>query len=363
MSEPAVIMEDIVHRFGAFVALNDVSLTVEAGEFVVLLGPSGSGKTTLLSILGGFLTPNEGTVTINGQDMTRVPPARRPTITVFQDYALFPHMTIDENIAFGLIMHKVGKAERTKRIAEVLDLVGLPDAGPKKPHELSGGQRQRVALARSLAVEPSVLLLDEPLGALDLKLRRQMQEELKDIQQRVGTTFIHVTHDQEEAMAIADQIVVMNEGRIEDKGTPERVYLNPYSLFAASFMGETNFIVGAVEALKGRTLSIATEVGELQVPVDDEVCDLFPVGTSVVLSIRPEHLMTTRRRKNFLDLGQVRVDSIGFVGTHHQCRTSHKSAAGVMPLIHLPQSEQTEIGTELSLYADPADVVVLLAEE
>ena len=184
--------------------------------------------------------------------------------------ALFPHMNLIDNVGFGLRMRGQSRPQRNARAEELLQMVGLPDTGDKRPHELSGGQRQRVALSRALAVEPDVLLLDEPLGALDLKLRRQMQDELKAIQRRFGTTFIHVTHDQEEAMAIADQIVVMNEGQIEDKGTPERVYLKPYSLFAASFMGETNFIVGVVEEAKGRTLSVTTEVGKLQIlGIDD----------------------------------------------------------------------------------------------
>ncbi len=209
-------IDGVSKLYGGFAALDRVSLSFKAGSFVVLLGPSGSGKTTLLSVLGGFTKPDEGRVLLDGADVTAMPPAIRPTTTVFQDYALFPHMTIAENVAFGLRMRKVDAAARSKRVAEMLALVGLPDAGARKPHQLSGGQRQRVALARALAVEPQVLLLDEPLGALDLALRRQMQDELKRLQKRIGTTFVHVTHDQEEAMAIADEIVVMNKGRIED---------------------------------------------------------------------------------------------------------------------------------------------------
>ena len=218
--------------FGKTVVCDDLNLDIPAGELVALLGPSGSGKTTLLSILGGFLFPDQGEVRIGGADVTRVLPARRPTTTVFQDYALFPHMTIGANVGFGLRMRGVGQPERDEKARAALSMVGLEQAFGRKPHELSGGQRQRVALARALVVEPAVLLLDEPLGALDLKLRRQMQEELKAIQKRVGTTFVHVTHDQEEAMAIADTIVVMSNGRIEDMGEPARVYLKPRSVFA-----------------------------------------------------------------------------------------------------------------------------------
>ena len=239
-----VRLDAVTHRFGAFTALEAVDLHIEAGRFAVLLGPSGCGKTTLLSIVGGFLVPTEGTVSIGGVDVTALPPARRPTTTVFQDYALFPHMTLGANVGFGLRMRGMKRAERDARASGMLALVDLSDAFDKRPHELSGGQRQRVALARALAVEPDVLLLDEPLGALDLKLRRQMQDELKDIQRRVGTTFVHVTHDQDEAMAIADDIIVMNAGRVRDAGTPEAIYLRPRSEFSAAFMGEANLVAG-----------------------------------------------------------------------------------------------------------------------
>ena len=251
MSGPLVDVRNVSHRFGSFAALSDIVLTVDAGSYTVLLGPSGSGKTTLLSILGGFLVPNEGKVLIRGEDCTALPPARRPTTTVFQDYALFPHMTVGANVGFGLRMRGVASAERVERARAALELVGLAGTFDKKPHQLSGGQRQRVALARALVVDPAVLLLDEPLGALDLKLRRQMQDELKAIQKRVGTAFVHVTHDQEEAMALADHCVVMNNGRIEDEGPPERVYSRPASRFSATFMGESTILPGEVTARSG----------------------------------------------------------------------------------------------------------------
>ena len=235
-----VTLDCIGHRFGDFRALHRIDLEIAAGEYITLLGPSGCGKTTLLSILGGFFEPSEGRVLIGGRDVTALTAAKRPTATTFQDYALFPHMSLRDNVAFGLRMAGMGRRERHARAEEKLDMVGLKAQAGNRPHELSGGQRQRVALARALAVEPDVLLLDEPLGALDLKLRRAMQDELKNIQRRVGTTFVHVTHDQEEAMAIADRIVVMNAGRIEDVGPPARIYRHPASLFAAEFMGEMN---------------------------------------------------------------------------------------------------------------------------
>ncbi len=265
-----VEIRDVSHSFGGVRALADVSLDIAEGSYTVLLGPSGSGKTTLLSILGGFLAPSAGVVRIRGKDCTRVAPSRRPTTTVFQDYALFPHMTAGANVGFGLRMRGVPKAERDRKARAALALVGLPEAFDRKPHQLSGGQRQRVALARALVVEPAVLLLDEPLGALDLKLRRQMQDELKAIQKRVGTAFVHVTHDQEEAMALADQCVVMNAGRIEDEGPADRIYRRPASLFTATFMGESTILSGRVEKAGKGAVRIATAFGPVLLEGDAE---------------------------------------------------------------------------------------------
>ncbi len=264
-----VTIENLSRRFDQMIALDNVSLTIKAGSYTVLLGPSGSGKTTLLSILGGFLQPSSGRVLINGADCTSVPPAKRPTATVFQDYALFPHMTVASNVAFGLRMRGVDQITRTARALDMLGVVGLVDQAHKKPHELSGGQRQRVALARALIVEPAVLLLDEPLGALDLKLRRQMQDELKAIQKRVGTAFVHVTHDQEEAMALANHVVVMNKGQIEDQGTPEKVYARPATAFSATFMGESTIIDG--HAIRPEHIEIVKSKGSLGAAVVTDV--------------------------------------------------------------------------------------------
>jgi spermidine/putrescine transport system ATP-binding protein len=218
MPQPIVDCQGIKKTYGSLVALDTLNMQIEAGQFVVLLGPSGSGKTTLLSILGGFTKPSEGKLFINGNDVTDLRPAQRPTVTVFQDYALFPHMCVRENIAFGLTMRKIPKSMRDQAVSEVLATVGLGGLGNRYVHELSGGQRQRVALARAIVVEPSLLLLDEPLGALDLKIRQQMQDELVELQRRIKTTFVHVTHDQEEAMNIADVVIVINEGKVEDIG-------------------------------------------------------------------------------------------------------------------------------------------------
>jgi spermidine/putrescine transport system ATP-binding protein len=285
VSEALVDIRNITHRFGEHAALKDVSLKIAAGSYTVLLGPSGSGKTTLLSILGGFVAPSEGTVLIEGRDYTKMPPAKRPTTTVFQDYALFPHLSVGSNVGFGLRMRGVGGEARAAKSREALALVGLADAYDKRPHQLSGGQRQRVALARALVVEPAVLLLDEPLGALDLKLRRQMQDELKAIQKRVGTAFIHVTHDQEEAMALADHCVVMNDGRIEDEGPPERVYGKPATRFAAGFMGESTLIAGTVVEGDAAGVTVETAPGRLR------VAGSAAAGSKVTLAVRPEHVV------------------------------------------------------------------------
>src|SRR5215510_9630532 len=288
MVEPIVRLAGVTKRYADLAAVEPLDLEIAAGEFVVLLGPSGSGKTTILSMIGGFTPPTTGRVLIGGEDVTDLPPAKRPTATVFQDYALFPHMSVRANVGFGLAMRKVPKAERHRRAEEVLQLVGLEGFGGRGVHQLSGGQRQRVALARAIAVEPKVLLLDEPLGALDLSLRRQMQEELVRIQKRLGTTFVHVTHDQEEAMGIADRIVVMNRGRIEDIGPPARVYLRPASLFTACFMGESNILPGDVVESTSSVSWVKTAIGTLTVPSP------AAIGTRVHLSIRPEQLVIGR---------------------------------------------------------------------
>lgn len=224
--------------------MDNVSMEVRDGEFFSMLGPSGSGKTTCLRLIAGFERPSAGRILLYGQDVSTLPPYERPVNTVFQDYALFPHMTVGENIAYGLMLKKVAKPERMKRAEEMLDLVRLPGLAGRKPSQLSGGQRQRVALARALINQPKVLLLDEPLGALDLKLRQQMQVELKAIQQRVGITFIFVTHDQEEALTMSDRIAVFNQGQIEQVGSPAEMYEHPATPFVAGFVGVSNLISG-----------------------------------------------------------------------------------------------------------------------
>lgn len=246
MSESVILLKNVSRHFGEVKAVDNIDLEIEDGEFFSMLGPSGSGKTTCLRMIAGFDRPTIGQIILYGQEVSNLPPYERPVNTVFQDYALFPHMTIEENIAYGLMIRGVSRVERTKQVGDMLDLVRLPGFGQRKPSQLSGGQRQRVALARALINHPKVLLLDEPLGALDLKLRQQMQVELKTIQREVGITFIFVTHDQEEALTMSDRIAVFNEGRVEQVGTPADVYEHPSTPFVAGFVGTSNLVAGEI---------------------------------------------------------------------------------------------------------------------
>jgi spermidine/putrescine transport system ATP-binding protein len=344
-----VEFRSVTKEYDGNVVVAPLDLSIAAGEFVVLLGPSGSGKTTLLNMIGGFASPSSGRVLIDGQDVTDLPPARRPTATVFQDYALFPHMSLKANVAFGLRMQGMAKAERSAKAEAMLDLVGLRGFGNRGVHQLSGGQRQRVALARAMAVEPKVLLLDEPLGALDLALRRQMQEELVRLQKRSGATFVHVTHDQEEAMSIADRIVVVNRGRIEDMGPPDRVYLKPASLFAATFMGESNVLPGRVAAVTSGAIQVETPLGPFVVP------GAAPLESDVQLVLRPEQLQLTPP-VNGITLGTARVEELSFQGTHCRC---HCHISGQDLVLRAPVSAGLRAGAAVTLHASRDDVVVL----
>jgi putative spermidine/putrescine transport system ATP-binding protein len=248
-ASPAVSLEDVVKRFGDVVAVDGVTLDVSAGEFFSLLGPSGSGKTTCLRMIAGFEQPTSGRILLGGRDVSDLPPFEREVNTVFQDYALFPHMTVAQNVGYGLMVRKTPKDERNTRVADALEMVRLEQMGGRKPGQLSGGQRQRVALARSLVLRPKVVLLDEPLGALDLKLRQAMQIELKEIQQEVSLTFIYVTHDQEEALTMSDRLAVFNQGKVEQVGSPAEVYERPATAFVAGFIGVSNILQGEAARL------------------------------------------------------------------------------------------------------------------
>jgi spermidine/putrescine transport system ATP-binding protein len=292
-STPAVevrgLVKEFVDRHGQVVrAVDDVSLAVREGEFFALLGPSGCGKTTTLRAIAGFEAPTAGDVLLRGRPVQGVPPFHRPVNTVFQDYALFPHMSVRQNVMFGLRMARVAPDEARRRADEALALVHLPAIGDRRPGQLSGGQKQRVALARALVNRPAVLLLDEPLGALDLKLRKAMQVELKQLQQQVGITFVYVTHDQEEALTMADRIAVMSAGRALQVGTPDEVYERPASRFVADFIGETNFIGGVLEGREGPLGVVRLPDGRvLRAPLRDPGA---VVGGAVVVALRPEKI-------------------------------------------------------------------------
>jgi spermidine/putrescine transport system ATP-binding protein len=274
----------------AFTAVRALDLGIRAGEFFTLLGPSGCGKTTTLRMIAGFETPTSGELLIQGQPMQAVPPNRRPVNTVFQNYALFPHLTVTENVGFGLAVQRVPRAERERRAAEALELVRLPALGRRRPDQLSGGQQQRVALARALVNRPAVLLLDEPLGALDLKLRKEMQLELKQLQSQVGITFIYVTHDQEEALTMSDRIGVMNGGELLQVGDPVTVYENPATRFVADFIGETNFLPGAVESVESEAALVAVAGRAMPAQAGDGP---LARGQAVTITVRPEKVLLT----------------------------------------------------------------------
>jgi spermidine/putrescine transport system ATP-binding protein len=280
-----LVLTGVTKRFGTFVAVDDLDLTVPAGSFFALLGPSGCGKTTTLRMIAGLEVPTVGSVRLGEQDITGLKPYRRPVNTVFQSYALFPHMTIRENVAFGL--RRTGAKDVKAQVGEMLELVELTQYGGRKPAQLSGGQQQRVALARALINRPQVLLLDEPLGALDLKLRRQMQIELKRIQTEVDTTFVHVTHDQEEAMTMADTVAVMHNGVIEQLGRPEDLYEHPRTTFVANFLGQSNLIRGTVRGREGGRVTVDVEGSTLTVPQDRSA----EGADEVWVGIRPEKVV------------------------------------------------------------------------
>jgi len=313
-----VRLEGVSKRYDEVMALSVVNLSVEKGEFVTLLGPSGSGKTTLLNIIAGMAAPTAGQVYIDGVNATEIPPKKRNLGMVFQDYALMPHMTIFENIAFPLRVRRVAGREIARKVSEVLGLVQLPDVADRRPRELSGGQQQRVALARCLVYDPSLILMDEPLAALDKKLREQMQLELKRIHTELGITVLYVTHDQQEALTMSDRIVLLDDGRIEQMGEPDHMYFNPNSVFSANFLGDSNMMEAIVERIGAET-GVMTSQGHTFQTSRPTVAE---VGGTVKLMIRPENIRIVRQNddeefENEID-GKV-VDSVilGGVIRHH----------------------------------------------
>jgi spermidine/putrescine transport system ATP-binding protein len=326
--ESVITLDHVYKRFAEYLAVNDAHLEIAKGEFFSLLGPSGCGKTTTLRMIAGFEQPTSGRILLEGQDVSRVPAYRRNVNTVFQHYALFPHMSVRDNVCFGPRSKKLPEAEITKRVEELLTVTRLTQFAARRPAQLSGGQQQRVALARALVNYPSALLLDEPLGALDLKLRQAMQIELKRIQREVGITFIYVTHDQEEALTMSDRIAVMNEGRVEQIGTPEAIYHSPATVFVANFIGVANLLPATVAGRMG-DLVVVTVNGDTRMEASLPAWDAKP-GAKGTLMIRPERL-------HFLESGKglpVTLTAAAFSGA--VIRLVLKTHGGFEMIAHVP---------------------------
>ena len=320
-AKPLIEFSNVTKRFGAFTAIDKVDLKIYPKEFFALLGPSGCGKTTLMRMLGGFETVTEGRITIDGVDMNGIPPNKRAVNMMFQSYALFPHLTVADNLAFGLKRSKMPKSEIDGRVEEMLRLVQLQKFSHRKPHQLSGGQRQRVALARALAKAPKLLLLDEPLGALDKKLRQETQFELMDIQEKTGTTFVIVTHDQEEAMTVASRVAVMDEGRLIQVDTPDRIYEAPNSVYVADFIGDVNIVQGRAD-LQGDRVHINWAEG--QPPIIGTSNHNFSQDQSVHFAIRPEKISiwsdrpeTSDETANIVPGQIIDIAYLGNISTYH----------------------------------------------
>jgi spermidine/putrescine transport system ATP-binding protein len=351
----AIVLEAVSKQFGGHAAVSDVNLSIQDGEFFSLLGPSGCGKTTTLRMIAGFVEPDEGRILLQGKDVTTVPPNRRPVNMVFQQYALFPHMSVYDNVAFGLSVKKVPRSEHRSRIEELLRVVSLEGYERRKPRQLSGGQQQRVALARALVNRPAALLLDEPLGALDVKLRRQMQLELKRIQHELGTTFVYVTHDQEEALAMSDRIAVMDAGRVEQLGTPREVYEQPSTPFVADFIGSLNAIeIRVDEVVGGYGVARLGEQDRIVVPVEAGT----GAGSEFRVAVRPEQVQLAGGDENGSRLGGTVVDLV-YLGMYTQVHVDTAAGRVVSHCLADQSLEGLERGGAVVLAWDADDSYVL----
>lgn len=346
MSDNIIELKNLSKTYkGGITAVSDFNLEIKRGEFVTLLGPSGCGKTTTLRMIAGFELPTGGEILLNGEDITKYPPHKRPINTVFQRYALFPHMNVYENIAFGLVQKKVPKDQIEKKVKKVLDLVDLEGFERRKISTLSGGQQQRIAIARALVNEPEILLLDEPLGALDLKMRKEMQLELKAMHKELGITFIYVTHDQEEALTMSDKIVVISEGKIQQIGTPEDIYNEPKNAFVADFIGESNIFNGVMTGhLKVRFCGAEFDC------VDD-----IPEGTHITAVVRPEDVIMTAPEEGTI---RGRVDSVIFKGIHYEITVVSGKNEMVIQSVH-----SATPGNTIGMKVDPDNIHVMIAED
>lgn len=352
-------LQNVTKRFGEVSAVDAVSLSVLKGEFLTLLGPSGCGKTTLLRMLAGFEAPDAGRVLLGGRDVTEVPPYRRDVTTVFQHYALFPHMNVFENIAFGLERRRLSREQIEPRVARVLEMVRMSKLERRQPGELSGGQQQRVALARALVLEPRVLLLDEPLAALDLKLRKEMQLELKELQRRLGISFIYVTHDQEEALTMSDRIAVMNAGHIEQLGRAEEIYERPSTEFVAGFIGMSNILEGRVESIEEERVLIDVGGSRVCVNVGANAVALKP-GQHVRLLIRPEKIRISSEASN--QGLAARIEAAVYLGESTQWRLSLDCGQTITVLGQNTQpfdSARSRIGEKVFVSWAPESAVIL----
>jgi putative spermidine/putrescine transport system ATP-binding protein len=348
----AVRFNDVTKRFGEVAALNDVSLAIKQGEFMTLLGPSGCGKTTLLNLAAGFLSPDSGEILIAGDRVNDVPTYKREIGMMFQNYALFPHMSVAGNVAYGLKVRHIPKAERERRVKEALALVRLAGFEDRKPRQLSGGQQQRVALARALVINPAVLLLDEPFSALDKNLRASMQVELREIQRKLNVTTIFVTHDQSEALSLSDRVAVMSEGRIRQLGTPQEIYRQPCDRFVASFVGDTNVLRGRLEGFEGASAVIVIGVAQVKVP-RGPLMDVA-VSTPVDLFVRPEHLTITEPTDFCATSGTVvaHVYQGGHVDIYVECGGASRDRLLVRSAGHEAMT-RWPIGSTVGIGVDP----------
>jgi len=354
----AVELDRVVRRFGQIQALSAVSLRAHAGEFFSLLGPSGCGKTTLLRLIAGLDLPDEGTVRIDGADTRDVPAHKRPVNTVFQSYALFPHLSVFDNVVFGLRMNRIPPAELAPRARRVMDMVEIAPLADRRPAQLSGGQKQRVALARAIINEPRVLLLDEPLGALDLQLRRQLRAELHKLQRRLGITFIYVTHDQEEALTTSDRIAVMNVGRIEQLGAPEELYERPRTRFVAQFLGSCNLLEGNVRAREDSFVLVQTAVGVLKVDSTSSQ-RTSPRGEHLTLAIRPEKVVMNPADAETNCL-RARVEDLVYngAGTEYLLRSGSQTLKASLTNAQSGQ-RGLRVGDEITAHLPSAGLILL----